>query len=82
MVNITELKEAEQALREESRTLETLNRIGTSLAAELDLEKLVQVVTEAGKEVTGAESARFRTDISTATMSRSPSTRPALRARP
>ncbi|MDB6109044.1 MAG: multi-sensor signal transduction histidine kinase, partial [Pedosphaera sp.] len=59
MVNITELKEAEQALREESRTLETLNRIGTSLAAELDLERLVQVVTEAGKQVTGAQFGAF-----------------------
>lgn len=54
MVNITELKEAEVALREETRVLEVLNRTGTALAAELDLERLVQVVTDAGKEVTGA----------------------------
>lgn len=54
MVNITELKEAEEALREQTRTLEVLNRIGTALAAELNLERLVQVVTDAGKEVTGA----------------------------
>lgn len=55
MVNITELKEVEQALREESHALEILNRVGTSLAAELDLKKLAQAVTEAGKEVTGAQ---------------------------
>ncbi len=54
MVNITELKEAEEALREESRMLEVLNRTGTALAAELDMERLVQVVTNAGKDVTGA----------------------------
>ncbi len=59
MVNITELKEAEEALREETRTLETLNRIGTSLTAELDVGKLVQVVTEAGREVTGAKFGAF-----------------------
>jgi PAS domain S-box-containing protein len=59
MVNITELKAAEQALREESRTLETLNQIGTSLAAELDLEKLAQAVTEAGRQVTGAQFGEF-----------------------
>ena len=45
---------AEAALREESRTLETLNRTGAALAAELDLERLVQMVTDAGVELTGA----------------------------
>ncbi|MDB6126023.1 MAG: multi-sensor signal transduction histidine kinase [Pedosphaera sp.] len=59
MVNITELKEAEEALREETRALETLNRIGTSLTAELDINKLVEVVTEAGREVTGAKFGAF-----------------------
>ena len=59
MVNITELKEAEEALREETRMLETLNRIGTSLTAELDISNLIQLVTEAGKEVTGAEFGAF-----------------------
>ena len=59
MVNITELKETEEALREETRTLETLNQIGMSLAAELNLEKLVQVITDAGKQVTGAKYGAF-----------------------
>jgi PAS domain S-box-containing protein len=45
---------AEAALRDETRTLETLNRIGTALAAELDLDRLVQMVTDAGVELTGA----------------------------
>ncbi len=59
MVNITELKMIEHALREEKRALETLHHIGTSLVAELDLEKLVRDVTEAGKQVTGAQFAAF-----------------------
>jgi PAS domain S-box-containing protein len=59
MVNVTELKTTVQALREEKRALETLHRIGTSLAAELDITKLVEEVTEAGKQVTGAKFAAF-----------------------
>ena len=59
MVNITELKETEQALREETRMLEALNRIGASLAGVLNMEKLARVVAEAGKEVTGAKFGAF-----------------------
>jgi PAS domain S-box-containing protein len=51
--------EAEQALRDESRTLETLNRTGAALAGELDLDKLVQMVTDAGVELTGAKFGAF-----------------------
>jgi hypothetical protein len=35
---------------------ETLNRIGRTLTAELDLERLVQVVTDAATEAAGASS--------------------------
>ncbi len=59
MVNITELKEKEGALREETQMLEVLNRIGTTLAGELDLPRLAAVVTDAGKEVTGAKYGAF-----------------------
>ena len=52
-------KRAEDALREETRTLETLNRTGAALAAELDLERLVQTITDAGVEVTGARFGAF-----------------------
>lgn len=52
-------KQAEEALQEQTRTLETINRINTSLAAELDLEKLVQAVTDAGTELTGAQFGAF-----------------------
>ena len=59
IVELTERKTAETALREESRTLETLNRTGAALAAELDLERLVQMVTDAGVELTGAQFGAF-----------------------
>ena len=48
-----------QALREERRILEVLSRTGMALAAELDLEKLVQIVTDAGVEVSGAAFGAF-----------------------
>ena len=52
--NIAEEKARDAALREETRTLETLNRVGAALASELDLERVVQMVTDAGVELTGA----------------------------
>ena len=54
-----ERSRSEVALLEERRTLETLNRIGTGLAAELDLERVVQMVTDAGVELTGAQFGAF-----------------------
>src|SRR5581483_422172 len=44
---------------EETRVVETLYRIGSTLTAELDLDKLVQAVTDAGTEVTGAQFGAF-----------------------
>jgi PAS domain S-box-containing protein len=46
-------------VREEARTLELLNRTGVAVAAELDLEKLVQMVTDAGVELSHAEFGAF-----------------------
>jgi PAS domain S-box-containing protein len=57
--DVTEQRAAEEALREETRALETLNRAGASLAAELDLERIVQTVTDAGVELTGASFGAF-----------------------
>ena len=57
--DLTERKRAEDALREETRRLETLNRTGAALAAELDLERVVQGVTDAGVELTGAHFGAF-----------------------
>ncbi|WP_245528336.1 GAF domain-containing sensor histidine kinase [Deinococcus maricopensis] len=50
---------AEVRLQEQAETLETLNRIGQALSAELDLSKLVQAVTDAGVELTGAQFGAF-----------------------
>jgi signal transduction histidine kinase len=52
-------REAEQALMEERRALEVLNRAGSALAAEHDVQQLVQIVTDAGVELTGAEFGAF-----------------------
>jgi PAS domain S-box-containing protein len=52
-------RETERNLREESRTLEILNRVGTAVAAELDLSRAVQVVTDAATELTGAAFGSF-----------------------
>ncbi|WP_158899374.1 response regulator [Burkholderia sp. L27(2015)] len=52
-------RETERNLREESRTLEILNRVGKTVAAELDLSRAVQVVTDAATELTGAAFGSF-----------------------
>jgi PAS domain S-box-containing protein len=46
-------------VREEARTLEVLNRTGASLASELSRERIVQMVTDAGVELVGAEFGAF-----------------------
>ena len=52
-------RQAEEDILEERRALEILNRAGSALAVETDLHKLVQVVTDAGVELTGAEFGSF-----------------------
>ena len=52
-------REAEQAIMEERRALEVLNRAGSALAAEHEVQHLVQIVTDAGVELTGAEFGAF-----------------------
>ncbi|HWB20386.1 MAG TPA: PAS domain S-box protein, partial [Phycisphaerales bacterium] len=46
-------------LKEETRLLETLNSVNQTLAAELDQDKLVQTVTDAGRALTGAQFGAF-----------------------
>jgi len=55
----TEQRQIEIALRERTRALEILNRAGASLARESDLEKVVQLVTDVGVELTGAQFGAF-----------------------
>lgn len=52
-------RQAEIQQREETRLLETLNQVGQSLSAELDLESLLQAVTNAATSLTGAQFGAF-----------------------
>ncbi len=55
VVETTDAVLAERGLRGETHTLETLNLTGAALAAELELEPLIQMVTDAGVKLTGAQ---------------------------
>jgi PAS domain S-box-containing protein len=55
----TAQRRSEEQLLEERRALEVLNRVGSALALEGDLKRLVQVVTDAGVELTRAEFGAF-----------------------
>ncbi|MBD0370010.1 MAG: PAS domain S-box protein [Pyrinomonadaceae bacterium] len=57
--DITERKRAEEQLREQAEIIETVNRLGQTLAGELDLHKLVQAVTDASTELSGARFGSF-----------------------
>jgi signal transduction histidine kinase len=50
---------AQAALREESRLLEILNLTGQSIASQLEIDKLLQTVTDAATELTGARFGAF-----------------------
>ncbi len=60
--DVTDRTRAEAALRDERNRLEVLNRTGAQLAAELDPDRLVQAVTDAGVELTGARFGAFLYD--------------------
>ncbi|MEW6271673.1 MAG: PAS domain S-box protein [Thermodesulfobacteriota bacterium] len=55
----TERKRAEEELRQHREALETISRVGLSLSAELDLEKLLQAVTDAATSLAGARYGAF-----------------------
>jgi len=57
--DITARKKRERAHEEERRSLGILNRTGALIGAELDLEKLVQAVTDAAVELTHAKFGAF-----------------------
>ncbi|HEY5907970.1 MAG TPA: ATP-binding protein [Vicinamibacteria bacterium] len=52
-------QKAEPALRQLEPELETLNRLGLALAGQLDMERLVKAVTDAGVAITGAAFGAF-----------------------
>jgi PAS domain S-box-containing protein len=56
LLALTETLEARvREVHDEAHTLEILNRTGIALAGELDLDRLVQTVTDAGVEITEAQ---------------------------
>jgi signal transduction histidine kinase/ActR/RegA family two-component response regulator len=54
-----ERRRAETALRQESTVLDAVNRAGRALSAELDVQKVVQAVTDAATTVSGAAFGAF-----------------------
>jgi hypothetical protein len=57
--HLHEVHLAQERLREETRVVERLNEVGTMLAAELDLDHVVQRVTDVATELTDAEFGAF-----------------------
>jgi len=57
--DITERRRAEEALHDETRILELLNKTGTTLTEKLDLQGLVQVVTDSATQLSGAKFGAF-----------------------
>ena len=57
--DVTEQHKTEEAIRAESRKLDVLNRTGAALAAELDVDKIVQIATDACTEIVEAQFGAF-----------------------
>lgn len=64
VVDITDRKRVEAALREEHQIVETLHHIGSALAAELELDRIVQAVTDAATTLVGAQFGAFFYNVS------------------
>ena len=59
VIDISSEKAAQDALRAKSAALEIVNQAGAAVTANLDLEQIVQTVTDAGVALTGAEFGAF-----------------------
>ncbi|MEP7308098.1 MAG: PAS domain S-box protein [Acidobacteriota bacterium] len=57
--DISARKRTEAALQEETRALELLNNTGITLASQLDLRAVVHAVTDAARQLSGAQWAAF-----------------------
>ncbi|WP_437635679.1 GAF domain-containing protein [Sorangium sp. So ce854] len=65
-IDVSQQREAERLTREHAEVLETLHEVGQALSAELELEALVQSVTDAGTKLSGAELGAFFYNVSDA----------------
>ncbi|MBB4569273.1 ATP-binding protein [Rhizobium leucaenae] len=59
VIDVTEEKAAATALLEQTRALAVLNRAASEISGDLDQERLVQTITDAAVEITGAEFGAF-----------------------
>ena len=57
--DVTDRRRAEEAVREEARVLDLLNRTGAAISSTLELDVLLQTVTDAGRELSEAEFGAF-----------------------
>lgn len=59
LMDITERKKAEEEIGEKNKSLEILDNIGKTISSELELNKVVQSVTDAATEISGAQFGAF-----------------------
>jgi PAS domain S-box-containing protein len=59
VVDISALKAAQQALREQKQRLKILNRVARTISSDLDLERIVQAVTDIATDISGAKFGAF-----------------------
>ena len=57
--DVDQVKRVRQALEDETRILELLNRTGTTLASTLEVQALLQAITDSATELSGAEFGAF-----------------------
>jgi hypothetical protein len=57
--DVTDRRRAEEAAREEARVLDLLNRTGAAISSTLELDALLQKVTDAARELSDAEFGAF-----------------------
>lgn len=57
--DVTEQFETERAILAETHKLEVLNRTGAAIAAELDIDRIAEIVTDAATDLVGAEFGAF-----------------------
>ncbi len=62
--DVTQSRETESRLREQTASLERVMAIGQVLVAELDLQRIVQSVTDAARELSGAQFGAFFYNVS------------------